>query len=346
MNEKKVTLKLIVIIGTLLLLILVVASIGNVTIPLNEFFAIVGSKLPFINQLIDTSHIEKSHMTIVLNLRLPRILLSMFAGFGLAYSGVVYQGVFKNPMAEPYLLGVSSGAALGATIGSVFPLSIRLLGFSYVSLLAFIGALGVLYLIFAFTASRSGSSMNVLLLTGIAINAFISSIISLIMMFNHDKIADVYFWTMGSFQAASYDKIIIVGLVVFGTTLVTIPYHRHIDIMLLGDEQAMSLGVDVAKIKKRLLIITSLMTAVIVASCGIIGFVGLIVPHVVRVVIGPSHRRLLFYSMLVGGIFMILSDTVARSILENKEISTGIITSLIGVPFFIWMLIKNRQNVN
>lgn len=346
MNIFKGRFKLGIISFILIALILAVASMGNVTIPLNEFFRIIGSKLPFISNFCDLSTIKPSHITIILNLRLPRILLSLFAGFGLAYSGVVYQGVFKNPMAEPYLLGVSSGAALGATIGSVFPISIRFLGFSYVSVLAFVGALGVLYLIFTFTSSKSDGSMNLLLLTGIAINAFISSIISLIMMFNHDKIADVYFWTMGSFQAASYEKIMVVAIVVIGTTLVTIPYHRHIDIMLLGDEQAISLGVDVAKIKKRLLVITSLMTAVIVASCGIIGFVGLIVPHLVRVAIGPSHRKLLIYSMIVGGIFMILSDTIARSILDNKEISTGIITSLIGVPFFIWILMKNRQNVN
>lgn len=333
------------IIGLLIGLIIVVAGIGNVTIPVSEFFKILGSRLPFFNTRIDTQLIKPSHMTIVLNLRLPRILLSMLAGFGLAYSGVVYQGVFKNPMAEPYLLGVSSGAALGATIGSVFPINVRLLGFSYVSILAFLGALAVLNLIFAFTASKQ-NSMNVLLLTGIAINAFISSIISLIMMFNHDKIDEVYFWTMGSFQAASYDKILVVGIVVFGAILMTLPYHRHIDILLLGDDQATSLGVDVVKVKKSLLVVTSLMTAVIVASCGIIGFVGLIVPHFVRVVIGPSHKRLLPYAMVVGGIFMILSDTVARSILENKEISTGIITSLIGVPFFIWMLLRNRQQVN
>lgn len=333
------------VLGLLVGLIIVVASMGNVTVPLDEFLKILLSRLPYFNTHIDLSLIKPSHITIILNLRLPRILLSMLAGFGLAYSGVVYQGVFKNPMAEPYLLGVSSGAALGATIGSVFPISVRFLGFSYVSILAFIGALLVLNIIFAFTSAKH-NSMNVLLLTGIAINSFISSIISMIMMFNHDKIADVYFWTMGSFQSASYDKIAIVGAVVAITIITTLPYHRHIDILLLGDEQASSLGVDVAKIKKRLLVVTSLMTAVIVASCGIIGFVGLIIPHLVRVVMGPSHRKLLPYAMVVGGIFMILSDTAARSLLDNKEISTGIITSLIGVPFFIWMLIKNRQNVN
>ncbi len=185
--------------------------------------------------------------------------------------------------------------------------------------------------------------MNVLLLAGLAINYFISSAISLLMTFNHEKIADVYFWTMGSFRTASYEKILVVAIVVIATIGYTYPMHRNLDIMLLGDEQAMSLGVEVASVKKRLLIATSLMTAVIVASCGIIGFVGLIIPHLIRLMAGPGHRRLLIQSTLLGGIFLILSDTVARSVIENKEISVGIITSIFGVPFFVWMLLKTNR---
>ncbi len=148
---------------------------------------------------------------------------------------------------------------------------------------------------------------------------------------------------MGSFRTASYEKILVVAIVVIATIGYTYPMHRNLDIMLLGDEQAMSLGVEVASVKKRLLIATSLMTAVIVASCGIIGFVGLIIPHLIRLMAGPGHRRLLIQSTLLGGIFLILSDTVARSVIENKEISVGIITSIFGVPFFVWMLLKTNR---
>jgi len=345
MRLREMRLNTLISIVLLIVVILVVASIGNVTVPIGEFFVIIMSKIPGLELLIDKSAIIPSHETIILNLRLPRIILSMFAGFGLAYSGVVYQGVFRNPMAEPYLLGVSSGAALGATIASIFPISIRMFGFSYVSMLAFLGAITVLYVIFMITKSRDTKSMNVLLLAGLAINYFVSSIISLFMMFNQDNIANIFFWTMGSFKTATYEKILVVAIVVIVTIVFTYPMHRNLDIMLLGDEQALSLGVEVAVIKKRLLIATSLMAAVIVASCGIIGFVGLIIPHLVRLIVGPSHKKLLIHSTLIGGIFLILSDTMARSLLDNKEISVGIITAIFGVPFFIWMLLKYRQKV-
>lgn len=345
MGRRNINLNMSVVLAVLFVVIIVVASVGNVHIPLQEFFAIILSRVPGLNQLVDQDIIVKSHETIVLNLRLPRILLSMFAGIGLAYSGVVYQGVFRNPMAEPYLLGVSSGAALGATIASIFPVSFWFFGFSYTSVLAFGGAILVLNLIFMLSRSKKGQTMTVLLLAGLALNYFISSIISLFMMFNHDKIDDIYFWTMGSFKTASYEKILVVGVLVVAVIVYTYPMHKNLDIMLLGDEQAKSLGIDVAKSKRKLLVATSLMTAVIVASCGIVGFVGLIIPHLVRLLTGPIHRKLLLSSALVGGIFLILADTIARSVLENKEISVGIITSMIGVPIFIWMLLKNRQRI-
>lgn len=343
MGQKNVRINMTAILVVLLFVMLFVASVGNVHITLQEFFAIIMSKIPGLKNLVNPDLISKSHATIILYLRLPRILLSLFAGIGLAYSGVVYQGVFRNPMAEPYLLGVSSGAALGATIASIFPVTFWFLGFSYTSILAFGGAILVLNVIFVLSNTRKGQTMTVLLLAGLALNYFISSIISLFMMFNHDKIDDIYFWTMGSFKTATYDKILVVGVVVMVVIIYTYPMHKNLDIMLLGDEQAKSLGIDVAKAKRRLLIATSLMTAVIVASCGIVGFVGLIVPHVVRLITGPIHRKLMLHSALIGGIFLILADTIARSILENKEISVGIITSLIGVPIFVWMLLKNRQ---
>jgi len=345
MRLREIRVNILISVLVLFCVILVVASIGNVTIPIREFFAIILSKIPFVKSLVNTSIIVPSHEIIILNLRLPRIILSMFAGFGLSYSGVIYQGVFRNPMAEPYLLGVSSGAALGATIASIFPVSIWFLGFSYVSILAFLGAISVLYIILTITKVKGNKSMNVLLLAGLSINYFVSSIISLLMMFNQEKISAVYFWTMGSFSRASYEKILVVGVIVIVTIIVTYPMHRNLDIMLLGDEQALSLGVEVGVIKKQLLIATSFMAAVIVASCGIIGFVGLIIPHLVRLFVGPGHKKLLIQSTLIGGIFLILSDTVARSLLENKEISVGIITSIFGVPFFIWMLLKYKQKV-
>lgn len=326
-----------------LVVIIAVASFGSVTIPFEEFSQIIMSRIPILQNLVPEDSFSSAHANIVMNLRLPRILLSLLVGFGLAYSGVVYQGVFRNPMAEPYLLGVSSGAALGATIASVIPFSINILGFSFVSVSAFLGALLILNLIFMLTNRKEYMSVHVLLLAGLAVNSLVSSIISMIMMFNPDRLEDVYFWTMGSFRTANYTKIVFVLIVVIITVILTYPSYKQLDIMLLGDEQAMSLGVNVAKVKKRLLMLTSFMTAVVVASCGIIGFVGLIIPHLVRIVVGPSHRKLLLLSGIFGSGFLLMSDTIARSILETKEISVGIITSFLGVPFFIWMLLRNKK---
>lgn len=329
--------------GFLLLIVIVIAGMGNVTIAPKEFVYILLSRLPYVGQYIPTETIIDSHVTIVMGLRMPRIILSILSGFGLAYSGVIYQGVFKNPMAEPYLLGVSSGAALGATMASLFPVSVWFLGFSYTGICAFIGSMLVLVVIFHIGKMKSGSRISVLLLSGLAINYFMSSIISLLMMFNKDKVADVYYWTMGSFRGASWSKILVVGLVVVVVIVLTYPRYKQLDLLLLGDEQAMSLGIDTERVKKMLLIAASLMTAVIVSACGIIGFVGLIIPHLVRIFHGPKHRGLLGYSMLLGGIFLLLADTIARSVVVNMELSVGVITAIIGVPVFITLLVRGRR---
>ncbi len=328
--------------GILLLFVVIIAGIGNVNVPPKEFIQILLSQLPFVGKHMPTEGIIDTHVTIVMGLRMPRIVLSILSGFGFAYSGVIYQGVFRNPMAEPYLLGVSSGAALGATLASLFPVSIWFLGFSYTGICAFFGSMLVLVLIFRIGKRKGGARISVLLLSGLAINYFMSSTISLLMMFNKDKVADVYYWTMGSFRGAGWSKVIVVGIVVFVVILITYPMHKQLDLLLLGDEQAMSLGIDSERVKKTLLIAASLMTAVIVSACGIIGFVGLIIPHLVRILQGPKHKGLLGYSMLLGGIFLLLADTIARSVVPNMELSVGVITAIVGVPVFITLLVRGR----
>lgn len=335
--------KMLLLLILLFMIMLGSIVIGSVHISIGECFKIIGGHLPGLKSIIPIDDIKASHITIVMNLRLPRMILALFAGMGLSVAGCVYQGVFSNPMADPYLLGVSSGAALGATFAILLPISSSFLAFSSVSSMAFIGAVSVLFLVFRLARSKGKLPTITLILSGIAINYFISSFIALLMLFNKQQLESVYFWTLGSFKDANWLKIMFLAVVVVITLIIIYRYYLELNIIMVNEEQARTLGVSTEKVKKILLISASLMVAVIVATCGIIGFVGLITPHAARIIIGPNHKKLIPFSMIFGGIFMVVSDTLARSLLQHAEISVGIITALFGVPFFLLLLRKNKK---
>lgn len=337
--------KMMAVIGLLLLLMLGSIAFGSVHISVEECFKIIGGHIPGIKKLIHLENITASHITIVMNLRLPRMMLALFAGMGLSVAGCVYQGVFANPMADPYLLGVSSGAALGATLAILLGVSGSFLAFGSVSTMAFLGAILVLSIVYRLAKSKGKLPTINLILSGIAINYFISSFIALLMLFNRKQLESVYFWTLGSFKDANWTKIIFLAIVVLIALLFIYRYYRELNMIMVNEEHARTLGVSTEKVKKVLLAAASLMVAVIVGTCGIIGFVGLITPHAARIIIGPDHKKLLPFSMVLGGIFMVVSDTLARSILQNAEISVGIITALFGVPFFLLLLRKNKKRL-
>lgn len=345
MKESRYKLVLFAIMMALLLVTVTATLFGSANIKVSDFGQIILSRIPLIGSRFSLENISTAHQTIVLNLRLPRVMLALLAGVGLSLAGVVFQGTFSNPMAEPYLLGVSSGAAFGATIAAIMNIQISLLGFGGMSIFAFAGALLVVFLIFRVALVQGELPMSVLLLAGLSINYFFSSLIALLMTLHQDKLESVYFWTMGSFRLANWNKVMVVGTVVLFSYIYVTRRKRELDLLLLGDEQAKSLGVEVARVKRELLVIASLMTATIVAASGIIGFVGLIIPHSARLVVGPKHNRLLVLSAIMGAIFLVLADTIARSILSNRELSIGIITSLCGVPFFLVHLFRNRRSV-
>ncbi len=336
--------KILLVMMLLLLLMLGSILFGSIHISIEECFRIIGSHIPGINKWIHMEDIKASHVTIVMNLRLPRMILALFAGMGLSVAGCVYQGVFSNPMADPYLLGVSSGAALGATVAILFQTTGSFLAFGSVSIMAFLGAILVLLFVFNMAKSNGKLPTITLILSGIAINYFISSFIALLMLFNRKQLESVYFWTLGSFKDASWMKIVFIAVVVFSMVFFIYRYYRELNMIMVDEEQAHTLGVSTEKVKKTLLIAASFMVAVIVATCGIIGFVGLITPHAARIIVGPNHKRLIPFSMVLGGVFMVLSDTLARSLLHNAEISVGIITALFGVPFFLILLLKNKKS--
>ncbi len=336
----------VILLGLALAAVIILsAGIGSSHIALDSCFKIVLGQLPLLGGHIDLAGVPQEAVTIVSQVRLPRILLAAIVGMGLSASGVVYQGIFKNPMADPFVLGVSSGAAVGATLVIALGLSFTLGPISGIALGAFIGA--VLAAGFVFSLARVGNKTPVvtLLLSGIAVNFFLSAIIQLIMAMNHDQIERIIGWTMGSVSAASWDKIGLTLLpLVVGVGLL-LAHTRELNAFSLGEDNARSLGIDTERVRIRLLIISSLVTASAVAVSGIIGFVGLVIPHVVRMITGPNHKQLMPFSILVGGIFLVVSDTLARTLVAPSELPLGVITALFGAPYFLYLLYKSKFNV-
>lgn len=281
--------------------------------------------------------------TIIWNLRFPRTLLAFVIGGALALCGGVYQAIFKNPMADPFVLGISSGAAFGATVGILLHVPAKLMGISTISVFAFAGALMAIF--FVYNIAKVGRQANTtsLLLCGIAVNQLLTAVISFAMLLSENQMKQIYFWTLGSFAAKSWEHVFNVLPCVLAGMIVILFFAKELDIMVLGDETAVRFGVDVEKNKRILFVVTSLVMASCVAVTGIIGFVGLIAPHIVRLASGPSHKRLLPVSFLLGGIMLCVCDTLARSATE-AEIPVGIVTAMVGAPFFIYLLrAKNTE---
>lgn len=273
-------------------------------------------------------------------LRLPRIVLSVLTGAALSVCGAAYQSVFRNPLTDPYVLGISSGASLGAATAILIGLESHMWG---VGSMALISALLTVLLIFKISSIGNRMHMTTLLLTGVCLTFLITAIISLLMALHHDKMESIVFWTMGSFASASWiDVAIVLPVVLVGLGVVL--YHcRDLNLLLTGSETAQSLGVEVEKVRRRLLLFTTLMVAFCVSACGVIGFVGLVVPHCVRLVCGSDNRKVVPYSIFVGSIFLLLCDTGARTLIPPNELPVGSITSLIGAPLFIYLLYQQKR---
>jgi len=280
---------------------------------------------------------------IVLRIRMPRIVLAALVGASLALSGTVYQALFRNPMADPYVIGASAGASLGATIAMMLPISVQTLHLGVVPLFAFIGSIVSVATVFNLARVGERTPMVNLILAGVAVGSILSSLVSLLMyLMPQDGLHGLMFWLMGGFSGRNWTHVLVMlPHLVLGLTVV-IYYWRELNAILLGEEEALSLGVDVGKVTRRLIAAASLLTAASVASSGIIGFVGLVVPHLVRIVIGPDHKKLIPNACLLGAVFMLAADTVARSIIPPRELPVGIVTSLAGGPFFIYLLRKYK----
>lgn len=297
---------------------------------------------PFIGMNADLSADMYQH--ILQEIRLPRVLFAFVAGAGLALCGMVFQAMFQNPLATPFTLGVASGASLGAASYIFFGLSFSLFGIDGTSFTAFLGALVAISIVYGISHFRQGFSVETLLLTGVAISFFFSSLILFVQyLSNVTDSFRIIRWLMGELSIVGYNDLLQL-LPFVGLTLGFIIWqHRELNLMMAGDDIALSRGVAVKKVRYQLFIITSLCVGGIVAITGPIGFIGMMVPHMCRLLIGHDHRWLIPASFMFGGAFLVICDTFARLLLAPSEIPVGVITTLLGGPFFIWLLIRSRS---
>lgn len=334
------------ILGLLIILFFVMVcavSLGSADLSILDSLKIVASKIPFIGELIDISYIGTTYEIIIWKVRMPRIMLAALVGAILAVVGAAFQGVFGNSLADPHILGVSAGAAVGATLAMLFGVSINFLGLGGIGTFAFMGALIVAFMVYNVAKIGGDISTTNMLLTGTATSTMLSAIISLLMTFNQEQIDKVYMWTMGSFSAATWEKVSFVFVFALIGFVLLLLYAGKLNLMMMGEEDAKCLGVDTVRTRRNVIIIASLMVAAAVSISGIIGFVGLIIPNAIRMISGSDNKKLMPYAFIIGAIFLVICDTGARTLASPTEIPVGVITSIFGAPYFILLVLSRKK---
>ncbi|MEE8421962.1 MAG: iron ABC transporter permease [Dehalococcoidia bacterium] len=312
---------------------------GAADIPARTAIGLLLEQLPFVDLNITA---PASWERIVVDVRLPRVLAAGAVGAALSFSGAAYQGVFRNPLADPFLLGVAAGAGLGASIAIVSPLNAGTYGFGWVPVFAFAGASVAVTV--AYAVSRVGQTVSntTLILAGVAISALFGSATSFILITGGELARPILTFLFGSFNTASWNRLIVAAPYLVIGALVVAAFGRILNVLQLDEEQAAQLGVDVTKVKLIVLAAASLVAATAVSVAGVIGFVGLIVPHVVRMLFGGDYRRMLPLTALLGAAFLIAADVLARTVLAPQEVPVGIVTAAVGAPFFLYLLRTRR----
>lgn len=318
--------------------------LGPVTIDVVTVWKIVLFNIPIIGDGV-TENWTAAQQNIIWELRLPRALLGGIVGAGLAVAGVGIQALVRNSLADPYILGVSSGASVGATLVILFG-ALKFFGPYSLSLAAFLGAF--LSIVFVYTFARVGGQISTvrLLLAGIAISMILSAVTNVIVLSAPDEegIRSVMFWMMGSLAGAKWSNLSIPIIAVVAVFVFLLYQSRTLNLILMGEDTAATLGVNVDTFRKVLMIVASLLTGVLVSVSGAIGFVGLMVPHMIRLLVGSDHRRVLPISSLFGAVFMIWADIAARLVVAPEELPIGVVTALCGGPFFIWLLRRSTYS--
>ncbi len=320
-------------------------GVGAVKISFSEVWNILLSQIGF-----ERGAVEEQKETIMMVIRLPRVLMSMLVGAVLGVTGASMQGLFRNPLADPTLIGISSGATLFAVFMIVLEINFikefnLLAGMYSLSFAAFLGALITTVLVFQISKVEGKAVVSTMLLAGIAINALSMATTGLMTyMANDAQIRTIQFWNLGSMGGASWEALKVAGPVCLIPILLVPGLGKALNAFALGESQAGHLGINPHRLKNQVIILTTLGVGVSVALCGTIGFVGLIIPHIIRLFAGADHRLVLPASALLGAIVLTLADLVSRTIVAPAELPIGIVTAMVGTPFFIWLLIKNRKN--
>lgn len=334
---------ILVLLGTILLVcLLIAAAIGAVSISPLSIIKMTLNKTALFNF---TATWQPSAETILFQIRLPRVIAAALVGSALASAGVLFQGLLRNPMADPYIIGTSAGAAFGATIAMMLPISLAFLSFGLVPIAAFVGALAAVLLVYNLARVGGTTPVVSMLLAGFAVSAMLTAVMFFMVTLSGKTglLQSIYSFLMGSISVSGWNKIIVVAPLVIGGIIAARFLAFRLNAFALGEEGAAYLGIDVERDKLLVLALGSLLTAAAVSISGLVGFVGLVVPHAVRLVLGPDHRLLLPAAALFGGAFLVLADLLARTMLAPREIPLGILTAFIGAPFFIYLLRRTRR---
>lgn len=323
--------------------IVLCSQFGAVPVRLEDVFAALSHVLT--TGSLDSPPLSTAGV-IFFHVRLPRVLMGFFVGGALAAVGVTLQALLRNPLADPYVLGVSSGAALGAALAMLFGMGTIAVLLPLLPLCGFAGGLLALVLIYRLAQSQGRLPIHSLLLAGVILNAILTALIMFITsIMEPNRSAGLIAWLMGSLTAPGYPALGVIVLYVLGVSVVLIQKAPVLNVLTQGEETARSLGIDTERVKKQLYALTALVTGAVVSVSGMIGFVGMVVPHAVRMMIGSDHRLLLPASALVGGMFLVVSDTIARTIFAPAEIPVGIVTALTGGPFFLYLLLWRKERM-
>ena len=329
---------MIVLAVALVAMVLLAVAVGAVWIPPSTTIKVLAWKLGLTGPPAGVGHATE---VILVQLRLPRVALAVLVGAALGVSGMLFQGLFRNPLADPAVIGVSSGAALGA-IAVIVLGGASLAGGLVVSLAAFAGAIAVTILVYGIARVGPTVQVTTLLLAGIAVAATISAVMSLMMSFSGEQIRSIYFWLLGGLGSRGWSAVaVVIPLIVVGAVGSTL-LARDLNLVSLGEERAAQLGVEVASFKRWSIAAGALLAAAAVSVAGVIGFVGLMTPHLLRLLVGSDHRRLLPAVLLGGPLFVVTADLVARTALAPEELPLGAVTALVGAPFFLWLLRRER----
>jgi len=344
-NNFKIRLFFLSMIIILFILLIVGISFGPVSISFYDIFIIIFHKLGFFEKI----SVPEINEIVLLNIRLPRVILGALVGLALGTSGAILQGLFRNPLVDPGFIGVSSGAAVGAMFAILFTQFLQLIFWSVLvpfilPIMAIIGSFITTILVYKMSKVSGKTNIMTMLLSGIAVNAISGSVIGLFVSISSDvQLRSFTFWTLGGLDNADWLVVFLTSIFVFVPLVIVFKMRDELDIFMLGDSEAHHLGLNVESLKKKIILMSSVMVGISVSFCGMIGFVGLVTPHLVRLFIGPKHKLLIPGAALLGAIILSLSDLIAKSIIAPAQLPLGVITSAIGAPFFIWLIINQKK---